>query len=202
MDVTPDAPAGDDLDLSPRTTPESGATGRGPRTRSRWPGIAVLVAVLVVGGFVVSQALGDAALFFRNADEAVTQRQELGDTRFRLQGLVVPDTTEGTGNGDTGLVTFDVTFNDVIVPVEHSGDAPELFQDNIPVVLEGRWSDTGPDAVFLSDRMLVKHDETYDADNPDRLIDADNGGDERATSLGSETRTRASTRPTSSLALS
>lgn len=144
--------------------------------------MAVLVVVLGLGAFAVSQALGDATLFFRNADEAVAQRAELGTTRFRLQGLVVPDTVVELPDG----VEFEVTFNGVVVPVEHQGDPPELFQDDIPVVLEGHWSDTSDDAVFLSDRMLVKHDENYDAENPDRVVDAEQGGDAGSASQDGE----------------
>lgn len=174
MDVSPSA---DDLDLSPRTGPGADEPARPPRRPAggprRWVGIGVLVVVLVLGAFVVSRALGDATLFFRNADEAVAQRDELGDQRFRLQGLVVPGTTAEQADG----VTFVVTFNGVDVPVDHVGDPPELFQDDIPVVLEGHWSDTSDDAVFVSDRMLVKHDENYDAENPDRVADAEAGGE-------------------------
>jgi cytochrome c-type biogenesis protein CcmE len=42
------------------------------------------------------------------------------------------------------------------------------------VVLEGRW-DRSVD-VFSSDRMLVKHDEEYKAENDDRLTEAEQGG--------------------------
>lgn len=169
MDVTPD------LDLSPRTGPDDGPSAgrRRPSGGRRWVGMAVVLAVLAVGGLAVSQALGDATLFFRNADEAVAQREELGDTRFRLQGLVVPDTTVEVPGG----VEFEVTYNGVVVPVEHQGDPPELFQADVPVVLEGAWSSTEPTAVFRSDRMLVRHDENYDAENPDRVADAERGGD-------------------------
>ena len=95
----------------------------------------MLVIALV---FVAYQGLNNATLFFRNADEAVAQRAELGDKRFRLQGTVV----EGTVQPDGTTVRFDVTYNGVEVPVQHLGDPPELFQPDIPVVLEGHWSQT------------------------------------------------------------
>ena len=165
----------DELDLSPRTGPDPGAgpAGTRPGGARRWAGIAVVVGVLAVGAFAVSQALGDATLFFRNADEAVAQRDDLAGERFRLQGLVVPGTIEAYPSG----VAFEVTYNGVAVPVEHTGDPEELFQEDVPVVLEGQWSGTSADAVFLSDRMLVRHDENYDAENPERISDADTGGD-------------------------
>ena len=50
----------------------------------------------------------------------------------------------------------------------HQGDPPELFQPGIPVVLEGRFAGRRR---FDSDRILVKHAETYVADNPERVDD-------------------------------
>jgi cytochrome c-type biogenesis protein CcmE len=138
--------------------------------------MAVLVVVLGVGSLAVVRALNDATLFFVNADEAAAQRAELADTRFRLQGLVVP----GSVAPYPGGVSFTVSYNGTDVDVEHSGDPVELFDDDIPVVLEGRWSGAGQSAVFVSDRMLVKHDENYVAENKDRLDEADTGGSPQA----------------------
>jgi cytochrome c-type biogenesis protein CcmE len=151
-----------ELDLSPRVRPA-------PKGRRGWA-IVVIVVILGALAFVATKALSDASLFFYNADEAVAKRDELGDSRFRLQGTVMRDTISETSDG----VDFDVTFNGTVVTVHHRGDPPELFKAGEPVVLEGRWDRTV--VVFDSDRMLVKHDETYDADNEDRIKEAEQGG--------------------------
>ncbi len=67
-------------------------------------------------------------------------------------------------------MAFTVKFNDVRCGRSARRRPAELFQPGIPVVLEGRWSASG--AVFESDRILVKHSEQYEADNGDRLADA------------------------------
>ena len=157
-----DGDAGPELDLTPRT----GAA----RRRRGVPAAIALVAVLAALGFIAVKALGDASLFFLNADEAVAQRDDLGDDRFRLQGTVVDGSVDETDDG----VTFEVEFNDVTVDVVHRGDPPELFQAEIPVVLEGNWDGE----VFASDRILVKHTSDYEAEHEDRLQDADEGGGE------------------------
>jgi cytochrome c-type biogenesis protein CcmE len=128
-------------------------------TRGRlWiAGIVVLAAL----GFLVFQGLGNATLYFRTADEAVAQRAELGDRRFRIEGDVVDGSVRQIGND----VTFTLTSKSVEVPVRHKGDPPELFRPGIPVVLEGRFQgDT-----FSSDRIMVRHSETYVAENPERV---------------------------------
>lgn len=151
------------MELTPRPAPET------RRRRSPWA-YGALVAVLFGLGVVVYQGLTSASLYFYNADEAVAQRADLGDRRFRLQGTVLGESIVATEQG----VDFTVAFNGVQVDVHHDGDPPELFQPGIPVVLEGRWSSSGD--VFASDTIRVKHSEQYQADNEDRLDDAERGG--------------------------
>jgi cytochrome c-type biogenesis protein CcmE len=149
-----------------RLTPRSAAAPR----RRRWWAIAVIVLILGGLAFVATKALSDASLFFYNADEAIAKRDELGDSRFRLQGTVQEGSVVDIGDG----VDFVVAFNGAEVVVHHRGDPPEMFESGEPVVLEGRWDRTAD--VFTSDRMLVKHDEQYDAENQERITQAEQGG--------------------------
>lgn len=167
--VGTDEAAGPQLDLSPRTAGAApGAPGRVHRRTS--PFVWVVLGVVLAGlAFVVIQGLNNATLYFRNADEAVADREELGTRRFRLQGLVVD---EATTDGET--VAFEVEFNDVVVPVVSTDGLPSLFEPGRPVVMEGRFAE-GEAILFEADRILVKHDETYEAEHDDRLDDAEDG---------------------------
>ncbi len=161
--------------LTPRVAPAA-------RRRRKNPfALVALVAIVVALGVVVFSALGDATMFFRNADEAVAQRSELGDRRFRVQGLVDGDSIVATDRG----VDFIATYNGVDVTISLQGDPPDLFQPGIPVVVEGHWARVGdPDAVapdsslptddgwfIVSDRALAKHTEVYEEEHPDRVDD-------------------------------
>lgn len=165
------------MELTPRTGPTATdpSTGTGLPLRRRNPVVyGVLLLVLVGLGVVVWQGLTSASLYFHNADEAVAMRDELGDKRFRLQGTVLGETIVRTDEG----VDFTVAYNGVRVDVHHQGDPPELFQPGIPVVLEGRWSDT--EDRYDSDTIKVKHSENYEADHGDRLEEAETAGTEPA----------------------
>src|SRR4051812_15223534 len=122
-----------------------------------------LAGIVVIGalGFLVFRGLGNATLYFRTADEAVAQRQQLGDRRFRIEGAVVGGTVQEFANA----TSFDIESKGVLVHIRHSGDPPELFKPGIPVVLEGQFE--GDD--FASDRLMVKHSEDYIARNPQRV---------------------------------
>ena len=122
----------------------------------------VVVGALV---FIAAQSLGSATLFFYNADEAVANKDDLGTDRFRLQGTV----EEGSVRQSDDRVEFVVFFGGSEVDVVHEGDPPELFQPNIPVVLEGNWDGDH----FASDRIMVKHTSSYEEENPDRIEPVD-----------------------------
>ena len=174
MDVTPsrddrlpDQPDDRDLedgglDLSPRPAGDA-RTRRGPGRR--WGALGVLVVLAGALVFIVIQARG-ATVYFKNADEAVAEREELGTSRFRLQGTVVDEPNEGADDASY----FTVAYGGVSVKVRHTGSEPAMFEAGIPVVAEGRWNADGTQ--FQSDRLLVKHDEDYkdyDDENPERV---------------------------------
>ena len=153
------------LDLTPRTSDADR-----PRSRRRRPLAWLVLAVVVIAlGYVVLNGLSGATLYFRNADEAVAEHDELGTRRFRLQGLVVD---EAVTEGD--VVTFEVAFNDVVVPVRSTVGLPALFLPGRPVVMEGHFA-AGDEVLYLADDIFVKHDETYEDDNSDRIADAEDG---------------------------
>jgi cytochrome c-type biogenesis protein CcmE len=130
----------------------------------------VIVGLLLVFGYLLYKGLDQATLYFYNADEAVANKDTLGDDRFRLQGTVVADSVEERPEG----VAFTVAFNGAEVPVDHVGEPPELFQAGIPVVVEGHWEGDR----FASDRIIVKHTETYveEGDYDERIKEAETGG--------------------------
>lgn len=152
------------LDVTPRTARFAREPGR--RTRGRMVLALGAVALVVAGlGVVLATGLRDAATFFYNVDEAVARRDQLGDDRFRMQGNVIDGTVRRTPEG----VSFVITYGGERVEVDHVGDPPELFGPRIPVVLEGSFVGDR----FASDQILVRHDNAYDEENPDRVRDAE-----------------------------
>ena len=154
------------MDLTPRTGPEAAVASaprrRPPTSRRRKIGVSVVLAGLLAAlAIILFEGLSNATMYFYNADEAVAKKATLEDKRFRLQGQVVAGTVRDAGE----TVDFDVTYNGVTVAVQNEGSPPELFQEGIPVVLEGKWQGD----VFASDRILVKHTSEYKAANPGRV---------------------------------
>lgn len=173
------------VDLTPRPAKAGGRSAR------RLMPALILGVVVVALGFIMLRTLGDAALFFYNADEAVERRAELEGERFRVQGTPFGEAL--TVNVDTDgrqqtAVAFPIVFDGQVIDVVHVGSPAELFQPGVPVVLEGTWVSGMPAEVveieagandgwhFASTDMVVKHDNDYRTDNTERLDDAERGG--------------------------
>lgn len=173
-----------DIDLTPREVDVPASSGR------RWVPRVVGALVVIALGFVLFRSLGDAALFFYNADQAIERRTELVDQRFRVQGTAFGEaqTVEIDVEGEQQLVVaFPIAFEGEVIDVVHTGSPAELFAPGIPVVLEGVWTRGYPAEIepiegaasdgwhFASNEMIVKHDNEYRA-NDDRIIEAEQGG--------------------------
>lgn len=145
-----------DIDLTPKDPADGPSRGRSLRN-------PIIVGVLVlILGFVMFQALTSARVFYRNVDEAVADRAELGDETFRLQGTVVTEPMRDTSGG----TVFMVSFGGVDAEVRHVGEEPsDLFEIGVPIIAEGHWEGNQ----FESSQLLVKHSESYVEDNPDRV---------------------------------
>ena len=147
---------------TPTIKPRSGLFGS---RRRLMIAAAVIVAALA---FLVFQGLGNATVYFKTADEAVRDKSKLGTHRFRIEGTIVQGTERTVGGSTDEGLAFTIAANGVQVPVVHHGDEPPLFKQASvppPVVLEGHFEgDT-----FTSDRIIVKHTETYTEQHPDRV---------------------------------
>ena len=76
------------------------------------------------------------------------------DERIKLAGFVVSDSVK---KGELGATEFLITDGNVTMKISFDGFIPELFQDEMGVILDGYFSDD----IFYSDDMLVKHDNEY-----------------------------------------
>ena len=76
------------------------------------------------------------------------------DERIKLGGFVVSNSVK---KGELGATEFLITDGHVTMKISFDGFIPELFQDEMGVILDGYFSDD----IFYSDDMLVKHDNEY-----------------------------------------
>lgn len=113
---------------------------------------AVGVVALVVTLIVTSLSSGLTYYFYPS--EALEQRSEFDDgSRFRLAGMVV----EGSISEDGPITSFVVSDGAAEIPVDLDGRVPPLFEEGVPVLVEGAWSGER----FAADQAVIRHDENY-----------------------------------------
>jgi cytochrome c-type biogenesis protein CcmE len=115
------------------------------------------------------EGLGSSLDYFDTVDQALAHRGTLGTSTFRLEGLVVAGTIRRTAVG----TDFTVSEGIEQVSVDNVGSPPELFAQNIPVVVVGHFAGSGSE-LFLSNQIMVKHSPDYIAAHPNR-VKAPNG---------------------------
>lgn len=112
-------------------------------------GVVALVVAITVAG------ISDNLTYYLYPNEAITQRDDFPDgERFRLAGRVV----DGSLSENDGDLAFEVTDGSNTVPVVLVNTPPPLFNEEVPVLLEGYW--TGE--YFTAESALIRHDENYE----------------------------------------
>ena len=152
-----------DLDLTPVAPPKA-------KSSSRRRTIGVLVVLVIAILALLSQGLLHSLNYFDTVDQVFASRAKIGTTTIRLEGVVKPHTITRTSSGASFWMTGTGTHE---VYVKSRGTPPELFQADIPVVVEGHFT-TDYSTTFDGTQILVKHTATYIARYPKR-VKAPNG---------------------------
>ncbi|MEX2535318.1 MAG: cytochrome c maturation protein CcmE [Trueperaceae bacterium] len=127
--------------------------------------VILAALILVFAGMLVFRALSSSLVYFILPNEYAQDPLQYDGRRIRLGGIV--ETGSVAFDNDDLRLTFQVTDSLQTYPVRHGGTPPELFQENTGVVVEGRFED----GVFVSDNLLVKHSEVYQAPKPGEAVD-------------------------------
>jgi cytochrome c-type biogenesis protein CcmE len=149
-------------DLTPVSAPPT-------KRRGRWRTIGVLVVLAGAVLALLSQGLLHSLNYFETIDQAMSSRAKLGTQTFRLEGVVKPHTIDRTANG----ASFWMTGGGHEIFIDAHGSPPQLFQSNIPVVVEGHFTSDTSDK-FYGTQIIVKHTASYIAAHPKR-VKAPNG---------------------------
>ena len=105
-------------------------------------------------------------IYYYTTTEAIDNITDISSERIKLGGFVV---SESVSKGSIDETNFEITDGNKTINIVFDGFIPELFQDEMGVILDGYFENN----IFYSDDMLVKHDneyisedgETYDVEN-------------------------------------
>ena len=130
-----------------------------PPPRRPW-GILVLVAVvLAVVAYLAFSSIGSALVYYLTPSELLARGDAAIGETVRLGGQV----KVGSISGDPTDLTFVLTDPDAEMTIHSTASPTRSFREGSGAVVEGA---LGSDGVFEATRVIVKHDENYQAPEP------------------------------------
>jgi len=122
--------------------------------------VFALVALSIAGGalgFVSMGDLGENLVYYWSPTELM-EAENAKNATVRLGGMVVAGSVDW--DRQASHVSFKITDGKTTVNVDVDGNPPQMFKEGIGVVVEGKLS---ANDVFVSDRVMVKHSNEYQA---------------------------------------
>ena len=127
------------------------------RTRNKLFAIGALAVAGTALGWLSLGDLGDDLVYYWSPTE-LAAAPNAKEATVRLGGLVVPGSIKW--DQATQQLDFQVSDGTTVVSVHSDGNPPQMFREGIGVVVEGR---LGGNDVFVTDRVMVKHSNEYQA---------------------------------------
>lgn len=127
--------------------------------------IFIFLGIILIS-FATVRIASNNTIFYYTTSEAAENVNLSDSERLKLGGFVVNETISKTSTEET---RFKVTDGNLEMVIIFDGYIPELFQEEMGVILDGYFKNE----IFYSDDMLVKHDneyisedgQTYDVEN-------------------------------------
>lgn len=134
--------------------------------RMKWFAVVALAIAGSAFAFIALGGLGENLVYYWDASEMKSAGNKAVGATIRLGGQVVPGSIqfdEGTSN-----LAFQVTDGKEKVAVRSVGVPPQMFRENIGVIVEGTLTKAGH---FESHRLMVSHGNEYQAPHEGEKVD-------------------------------
>ncbi|MBA4070435.1 MAG: cytochrome c biogenesis protein CcmE [Gemmatimonas sp.] len=126
--------------------------------KTKWGAMTAVGVLVIAFGWLIYGGLDSNVVYFLTPKELLAKGADGYDKPMRLGGQVKPGSV--VWDEQKLDLRFAVTDGTGEVVVHSKGAPPQMFKDGQGVVVEGRY---GPDGVFKSTSVMVKHSNEYKA---------------------------------------
>ncbi len=135
------------------------------RRRTRFFMIGALLVAGIAFAVIATSGINKNIIYYWTPKDLHSAGNKAYGATIRLGGMVVP----GSVHTEQGShLEFDVKDSSDIVHVKSSGAPPQMFRENVGVVVEGTMV---PGGYFKSDRLMVSHNNEYRAPKKGHPVD-------------------------------
>ncbi|MFZ2492877.1 MAG: cytochrome c maturation protein CcmE [Thermoanaerobaculia bacterium] len=136
------------------------------RKKSRLFMLGAVAVALIAFAVIAASGINENLVYYWTPTDLQAAGDKAYGATIRLGGMVAPGTIKKIP-GSTGI-EFDVRDANGVVHVKTAGVPPQMFRDNIGVVVEGTMVRGGH---FQSNRLMVSHNNEYKAPESGHPVD-------------------------------
>lgn len=146
------------------------------KDNKRWLAVLAVVVAVTGLGLLTAGGIGENLVYYWGPSDVRNAGDQAVGATIRLGGQVAKGSIRQSAQGS--LLEFSVTDGKAVVPVRSTGVPPQMFREDIGVVVEGTMT---KDGVFECRRLMVSHGNEYrapvDTESPDmeKLIKSTTG---------------------------
>ena len=135
--------------------------------RSNKKVLFVVVIVVVAIAFLMTTSLRGALTYYQTVDELKARGPDAYGEQFRVGGRVRQDTIVRDASNNLTFVLYHDDYSNSL-PVQYRGIVPDIFGDEVDVIIEGRWNAAG---VFRATNLLAQHPPEFKVAKPGKPHD-------------------------------
>ena len=121
-------------------------------------GIVVAIAI----GSLMATSLGGALTYYKTVDELKAEGSSAYGERYRVGGRVLSGTIDKDASNNLSFIIYHNQTNNN-VPVRYKGITPDIFGDEVDVIVEGKLE---ADGIFYASNVIAQHPPEFKVAEP------------------------------------
>jgi cytochrome c-type biogenesis protein CcmE len=127
------------------------------RRKTRWFMVGAFVVAGIAFTVIAASGINKNLVYYWTPSDVLANGQKAYGANIRLGGMVAKGSIHKLGGSNVEFIVHDGKMR---VPVKTSTVPPQMFRENIGVVVEGTMM---PGGYFQSSRLMVSHNNEYKA---------------------------------------
>jgi cytochrome c-type biogenesis protein CcmE len=139
------------------------------RRRTRWFMVGAFAVAAIAFAVIAASGINKNLVYYWTPSDLVKNGDKAYGATIRLGGMVAPGSIKNQGGSNVEFIVHDGVSR---VPVKTTTVPPQMFRENIGVVVEGTMVKGGaPGGYFESNRLMVSHNNEYKAPEAGHPVD-------------------------------
>ena len=138
------------------------------RRKTRWFMLGAFVVAGIAFAVIAASGINENLVYYWTPSDLVTNGNKAYGATIRLGGMVAPGSIHNQGGSNVEFIVHD---GQARVPVKTTTVPPQMFRENIGVVVEGPMVRGAGSGYFQSSRLMVSHNNEYKAPDAGHPVD-------------------------------